>query len=266
MTLSDQGVMSQEGTYPFPRDNVLGHERWHASDIAFKQEEPEDWLAPRGINLTTDDEYSRENLGLDDHLNMFGGEFGGAEFEALQRSWDRMPSQWTIDPKREGFAGQNNDVYIKDNQMRDALVQMYMNSENFKQLPEESRGPLALAMATALSSGEYDQNLGRDKVFSGGLFQPNPIMEPTNFTWHRGYDAGSPHTEYPDMTFGSEQVQIPFEETHYSYLNHPDERTARFIGGAIGKGYDPNWRYGTKDSDEQYPELKKALGNWWRSD
>jgi hypothetical protein len=123
--------------------------------------------------------------------------------------------------------------------MRDSLVRMYMDSENFQQLPEESRGPLALAMATALSSQEYDENL-------------KYVLHPTQ--WSVPVE-GNPHID-------SRKVSMPHEDTDYSYLDHPDERTARFIGGAFGKGTDPDWAFGTKDSDEQYPSLKKALGKW----
>ena len=222
-------------------NNTLGHETWHSGDIMFNQQKPFDYygVGERDVDLSTGSEYSRENLGLNDNLNLFGGPNGAKEWSAFKHSFDFLPDQWSVQKKRGGFAGQNNDVYVKSNQMRDSLVRMYMDSENFQRLPEESRGPLALAMATALSSQEYDENL-------------KFALHPTQ--WSVPVE-GNPHID-------KRKVSIPYEDTDYSYLDHPDERAARFIGGAYGKGTDPDWRYGTKDSDEQYPSLKEALGKW----
>ena len=244
LTLTKEGVRNQNRG-----NDTLGHETWHAGDIMFDQEEPSNYLlasedtisAPgeRGVDLSTDSEYSRENLGLNDNLNLFGGPNGAKEWSAFKHSFDFLPDQWSVQKKRGGFAGQNNDVYVKSNQMRDSLVRMYMDSENFQQLPEESRGPLALAMATALSSQEYDENL-------------KYVLHPTQ--WSVPVE-GNPHID-------KRKVSIPYEDTDYSYLDHPDERAARFIGGAFGKGTGPDWLFGTKDSNEQYPSLKEALGKW----
>ena len=234
LTLTKSGVEGQN--YGL---NTLGHETWHSDDIMFGQEDPKIFPEDRGLISIDDNEYSRNNLGLNHNLNMFGGPYGAQEWAAFKHSFDFLPDQWDVQKKRGGFAGQNNDVYVKSNQMRDALVQMYMNSENFQQLPEESRAPLALAMATALSSQEYDENL---KYALHPIQWNEPVYE-------------NPHID-------TRKVSFPYWDTHYSYLDHPDERTARFIGGAYGKGTDPDWAFGTKDSDEQYPSLKKALGKW----
>ena len=273
--LSEEGRRHQEGYIDrnhlgrYPKANILGHELWHSKDINFKQEKPEKFpFQNRGTELDAElwsgptNWYDRDKLGLDEHLNAFGGWFGPDEWNALQRSWDRMPNQWTVDPKRSGYAGQNNDKYIKDDQMRDALVNMYLNSENFQHLPPESRGAIAEAMATALSSGEYEQNLGRDGLET--IWYPEiPEREP-----------GNPHPKMGKVEFMEERMKNPWygvwgsptENTYLQYLNSPDERTSRFMEGFIGKGFDPDWRFGTKDSDEQRSEVQKALGNWWRSD
>ena len=228
--LSDEGVKYQSGyteqnpnvlleNYTYPKDNVLGHELWHSNDVDFFGE------------------------GYD--LNNYGAAQGGqAEFEAMQRSWDRVPNQWTVNKKRKGFAGQNNDTYTKDNQMRDALTNMYMNTEQVKYgLPEESQYPLSKAMATALSSGSYDMGMSKfattPKYMVGLGGQRNPHVDFKNIN----YEMGNP----------------------FDYFNKPEERTARFIGPSIGTGYNNLDDFSQKEQDEQYPGIRTALGGYLKS-
>lgn len=230
MGLSDEGAKLQSGyternpniffdNYTYPKDNVLGHELWHSNDVNFGGE------------------------GYD--LNNYGVNQGGqAEFEAMQRSWDRVPNQWSIQKKRQGFAGQNNDVYVKDNQMRNALTDMYMNTDNVKYgLPEESKYPLSLAMATALSSGAYDMDMAQFAT------TPKYIEELGG--------QRNPHVDFKNIKY---EMGNPFD-----YFNSPEERTARFIGPAIGTGYNNLDGFSKKDEDEQYPGIRTALGGYLKS-
>jgi hypothetical protein len=253
MGLSDEGAKRQSGyternpniffdNYTYPKDNVLGHELWHSNDVNFNEYVKDNPITKEEFDsgFTSHSDYDL----LNQNLNKFGGPNGLKEFEALQRSWDRVPNQWTVNKKRKGFAGQNNDTYTKDNQMRDALTDMYMNTDNVKYgLPEESQYPLSLAMATALSSGAYDINMAQFAT------TPRYIEELGG--------QRNPHVDFKNIKY---EMGNPFD-----YFNSPEERTARFIGPAIGTGYNNLDGFSKKDEDEQYPGIRTALGGYLKS-
>jgi len=248
-----------------PYMNIFGHEVWHGLDSEFKSG-PVD---PEEYGSGTEFDYD-----LDRNLNAFGGSRGAEEFEALQRSWDRMPNQWHA-------TGSNifgKTIFEKDNQMRDAMVNKYLNSENFQYLPESARGPLALALATAASSGDYETRINNE--FGDRMVSPiwedsyrppiQKIMREMREGEHPpgiGSDYTGSNLKYLNIDYNDPIVRDIMDNTRFPnidnirYENTMNERAARFIGPAIGTGYAPLSGFSMEDQIEQYPALKKALGD-----
>ena len=311
----DEVFFPERYTVKLPKSNVLGHELYHSLDVNFKDNSQ--YLYDEDGNFLGDNDYfswdptqenpyphartegglTRFDTGLDNDLNAFGGPLGDKEFVALQRSWDRVPNQWTIENKRGGFAGQNNDVYVKDNQMRDALTDFYMNSENMQMINPESRPAIAKALATSMSSPDYDKYMNEqagedlesleykyDNLYEDG--RENSYGYPQGYRTifdllkrestdpfaHNRVRFNSLHANpHEPLTIDSDYAKEKManagnvhDHTHMNYLNEPTERAARFFGPAFGDYFENTSETGfsLKDQKEQYPELKPALGKW----